>query len=362
MILSETSKRRTGDFEILFQEALSKPLSSDPNMRLNNNNTLAGLLSGSNPNARTSLPDLLDSLETLYPLLDISVPQLNNADLENWDIEQHTPWVAYRPIGLTDGKDEIIPAWDANGDYHELSSLDEPEHLVIVLKHNERVKVISHDSDYDSNLELYKMEGIDLPYFSDSKYDYFIPSVFSDIVYCDDCFGGGGGSTGGYNWSRNCGSGSAVGTDVEIKFYALRFDNISAYESWSAGRPEVKFNFFIPTGANAVRKESGYTNPKRSDIDRRWYVLDHNVRRWNLTNHGSAFAIVMVEDDIGVPDSDHYNYLNWYMGSTSYSKRYAVNMTTGDMLMVDYQFDRLCRAKEFSQSEVSWRMTFPSYW
>lgn len=145
--------------------------------------------------------EFTENVVSIMPYVQISVP----INIGNWDVQNYSPLVAYRPIGIPSEKFEYVKAFDPNGGLVKLPLDKEPNLPVIVIGISER-------------------------------YGTYINSK-KDMIEPDPDGSGGGGST----------SDDYCNRDVNIgKFDIISYASFSGktekfrYEPWVDGKSEVK--------------------------------------------------------------------------------------------------------------------------
>ncbi len=156
-VKAEASKQFDGDYDILFDKMKNKELEiSQANARGNPLrqsfiDVLAGTPKGKRYYASTGeLQAFIDSLQVLYPLIQVSIPQLEHDSAENWNIETHEPLVAFVPSEHDETTTQFITAYDSKGKSYQLDAQNEPDRLVIVVSENERLIVVPNTSSANS--------------------------------------------------------------------------------------------------------------------------------------------------------------------------------------------------------------------
>lgn len=149
-----------------------------------------------------SLDDILDSVRVLFPTMIVSIPDLGNSNLEDWEGDNNLK-VAYLPEGLAKDID-FMPAFDKDGNMTKLDAVNPPDELVIVVSNDHTLYTVSND---DLKTALNNCYQEVRPVFQDESYSYF------DGQAIDDCSGIGAGSGGGSGGSSGGNNGSDSGSD-----------------------------------------------------------------------------------------------------------------------------------------------------
>jgi hypothetical protein len=208
---------------------------------------------------RTFCPYLIEIIYKLFGIL----PQLS---------EKHT---TSKKEGLFLCKNERdAKPFDNKGNIHWLELNKTPDFPVIVLGNNER-------TDDEGNFiytEDTRKNGTEYPVDPP----------------CDDCGGGGGGGGGGGYTGittatvRTNGLGEYIGR--------IKFTDISDYEAWILGKPEIRLQAYSASGVNLA---SGFWNPIRHEVDNTWKILNYKLFNWYWADYGNFLCMSWVEEDGG---------------------------------------------------------------
>jgi len=131
-----------GDYNFLVAMNHSETIESSNTGSRSKNLLFSEVLAGKNSsasNARVLDDSFIEDLLKEFPLLQVAVPELESLSVENWDVENEDPLVAYVPETIVDDK---IEAYDKEGNVHYLSASEEPDRLVIVISENERIMAL----------------------------------------------------------------------------------------------------------------------------------------------------------------------------------------------------------------------------
>lgn len=289
-IKKEVSKKFDGDYNILFQQAKNKEISTDSEAR--GSVTFAEASFGNNRNGRSNSNDsLLTQLEEEYPTMQIAIPNLENKSVENWKTGSHQPLVAILPSDYDESTHKTIIAYSSDGTSKEISTENEPDELVVVISPSERVMAFPRQETTRNHVsECFLSE----PILTTASFDYYL-----DQRVLVDCGGsatpvddGGGGNTGGDTSGSDC--------DVQnIHTLELHDEALKHIESWASGAPEIKLLVYTnENGYNTKPKHFGVYEPtKRKYIRDPWPVngaKGNNLFNWN---DGSEFLLWFYEKD-----------------------------------------------------------------
>ena len=146
-------ERFDGDYNVLFAQIQNKEVTVNRNGKEATVTFEELILEGldiAKPDAIGNLGtgagamSFFDKVAEVYPLLQVALPQLEDLSAEDWDTSNDQLPIAVVPESIVDNK---LPALYANGETHLLSTLEEPEELVLVISQNERVIAIPRNSN-----------------------------------------------------------------------------------------------------------------------------------------------------------------------------------------------------------------------
>ena len=160
LIKDEAQKQFDGDFDILFKNIANMSVENHLKSKFSgkDNVTVKELLEEYFPDSyqkkfKSGL-SIIDDLVKQYPDLQISVPVHN----EDWDPDNYTPVVTFIPEEYKDQTTKSIPAYNNNGEKISLDAVNKPSEPVIVIGHNERMRIIEPDDTPPST--PYNLTGI----------------------------------------------------------------------------------------------------------------------------------------------------------------------------------------------------------
>ncbi|WP_299219922.1 hypothetical protein [uncultured Aquimarina sp.] len=251
---------------------------------------------------------LMNAIKVTYPLLQIALPEFDNHKVAEWDTESSIPLVAYLPLRI---KNDIIPAYDAEGNYYELSASTPPENLVIVVKQNERVTVINKNSKKRTEI-LSKMFGDDCeiiaPAFhqNDTNEYHFTDDLMNQANLCS----GGGGGTGGGSGSGDNGCDRSR-KSTKDRLNKLKFNSMPSFREvaeWHDGALEIEVTAFFGISEDS---EVSITKPFRGsrgqfkncgvfNCNPDWFDLfNTEIYTWDKDTYGDKMLYVWIEKDGG---------------------------------------------------------------
>ena len=290
-----------GDYDILLQAVRSKPVSGLKASGRNASLTFEEVLLGSNSensgrNTSGGGTSFLDSLGALFPLMQIAIPALDSKSAENWNTQTHQPLVAVMPADFQEGVTKTITAFDAAGREYEIDAEKQPENLVMVISHNERLIAVPKGTMPERGRT--KSECI-LLYFSSATHDYYLNDNTST-----GCGGGGGGwGGGGGSGGGNLGCARTEGSWERLRGIYFSQSAWAAYEGWPAGAPEIDVRVYAPSsatnfqGISSILFLDNLEPNRRNDIDERWWDPNRSIVAWNTNTYSSTLLYSFVEDD-----------------------------------------------------------------
>lgn len=136
-VKTEVEKRFDGDVNVLFSDLVKKDITVETKSGhaiLNVKDYLNGFYSSTKSTGQS----IVDSLQQMYPLLQVAVP----VHADEWD-GSYVPKIAYVPYPFDEQNTQSIPAICPDGSWIALDAKNEPDEPVIVLSQNERISIDS---------------------------------------------------------------------------------------------------------------------------------------------------------------------------------------------------------------------------
>lgn len=266
-IKGEVLKKFDGDYDILYRNADDKMV---------NGRTVKSIFETSTRNSASRTAPLdLDRVLVKYPLLNISVP----VNAEKWDVNSYEPLVVVISNIKDESKLDKIKAYDKEGNIHWLDAQKAPNVPVIVIGSNERTVLQPNG------------EAI-------LRKDFVKTTVKNGrISLYEDPNGGGGG--GGCTYADNS----------WLYLKGMSSPDISHYESWAKGAPEITMQVFTPGSADnfttlgKIRQIDEMEPGSRSDInDNNWWNVNYSVVYWNPSTIAKTLLFHFYEVDGGIPN------------------------------------------------------------
>ncbi|HZI01651.1 MAG TPA: hypothetical protein VEX63_10915 [Flavisolibacter sp.] len=188
----------------------------------------------------------IERIATQIPKLQISVP----VNCEEWNPATYTPLVAIAPYGVQETEIKAIKSFDSNSKVHWLAADKDPDEPVIVAGVSERV-----DEKGNVAQEFVKPE----------------PKASKGTR----------------------GTGRLPGSFE--KMHAIKIKNLSAIESWTAGRLELKL--YTVNTEEQVAVANRYTwEPKRKWVDNKDWEVNDGLFSWQQA-YGEYFTYRWLEVD-----------------------------------------------------------------
>jgi hypothetical protein len=311
-IKEETSSQFDGDYNFLFELSKDKEIQLDEGRT--ESITFANLLCSGNGNLRVDDQEyalLLNQLETEYPTMQISVPQLEDISVEDWNTSGFVPMVAVLNSDFDEHTTKFVTAYNELGEQFLLSVDQEPEHLVVVISQSETVLAFElFDDPYIGQMRSFCEQPMAL-YTSDS-FNFYLDS---DLVYYQNCLIVGdsdisGSPTTGGN-QVICDRDDKTGEnrrDVLLKAKFKSKEQMRTLERWIQGKPEMYV--FIVFAKNNNTRNPQFSHTIKGADKKGWYhrnlfgnvVLDMNklnipVVTWDKEVYGKTMRYYWMEKD-----------------------------------------------------------------
>jgi hypothetical protein len=299
----KTNLQFDGDFNFLIENTKDESLNTgfdDVNKRSRSFGSIVSGVNLSDKRVSGTVDGFLDSIARFHPLLQVFVPEFSE---ENFRIQGTDYLVAYIPRKI---ENEIIPAYDKDGNYHELSSTERPEIPVIVIKENERVTAIPKGNNASNRI-------LDCPILAEAIYENDYNSYYyTEDVYDSQnlCIGGGGTGGGGPIEGSSCDRNLNSGKD---RLNRLKFNSMQDFRDvneWFDGGQEIEvtITFAISNGnISSLKKfwtgsDSDFKDCGLFNCNTQWFYLGNaEIVTWTLSTYGDAMLYVWIEKDPGDP-------------------------------------------------------------
>lgn len=230
------------------------------------------------------------------PLLQVAMPSLSDKNTESWDAGTHIPIVVYRPPDADLNKLQTLTAF-RNGEEISFDITREPDQLVLVISHNERVIAIPRNKIPDL---LAGRSCLPDPILTDDQNDYYLKQDVYDCLNVQV-------STEGSDASGECDRDQPGGQDHLIRARFATIDILRQAEHYLDGNPEVFFFVTLasknPSGFSSLRKS--YPSSDRSEwkdcglfrCKTEWYDKTLPVFSWDRTLFGDLVRYDWFEED-----------------------------------------------------------------
>lgn len=270
LIKEEANRQFDGDYDILFRKLKDEQTGNGKVL-----NVLARHLSALEKNPSFANPENeLNSLSADVPLLNIAVP----IHMDKWDAAQYTPLVAVVPSNFDEKTTERVKAFDQHGKVTWLSVKAMPDMPVIVVGLNERVV-------YEDGTFAMKDYLVD-----ENMVHYVMPDEL--VLEPGDGGGGGGGGSTGTSSSWTC------RIDGKTDYLTgMWFKDISEYEAWILGKPEVVLKIKNPYNQGEIGHHR--YKEERSKFDNTWFNTNSYLYPWDINMVSDAVGYLWYEDDGG---------------------------------------------------------------
>ncbi len=281
------------------------------NILINNRDSYLNLSSllqlESSSNKRSGEMSLLDSIQAYYPLIQIAVSELEEGLTEGWDVQGQEPIIAYVPTNIVN---DIIPAFNNQGEYVELSASNSPKELVIIISENERVIEVSRNNQINNFRALNGRCPILDPVFQSNEYDYFLKTEYYDALACELIPIDGGGGSGGGTPQNYCNRDRSTSKD---RTYRLKLNSSTVYkdakDGWFNNDLEFRVDILFGQKNGTISNLTKYFDAKQKDVkDLQWLNIDAELVNWNIETYGDAMLFTWLEDDAGGTTKNTFNW------------------------------------------------------
>ncbi|WP_288006870.1 hypothetical protein [Thermonema sp.] len=308
----ELLKQFGGDYEVLLS------MHANDNITLAGSRVMAGkvsvkdILAGKYANRlrRTneySIDDIEEILQKM-PLLQVAMPELETADANRWDAKSLVPLVAYIP---SKKEGDIIPAYDFEGNYYELSAKEEPKQPVIVISENEWTLALSKNDEAARCPEILRASA-----YEDEHYVYVFRDKYEEAVIA--CGGGGVPPSGGGSTPPNqppvsnpsCPREGRVGVyDFVGNTKFTNMTQLRRVREWYDGKLELRTRIYyadyqigdvLEAASKSIRVPQRYFTECKllfTDCYTVWYNLNLRLERWDPQHWGDRICIEWSEMD-----------------------------------------------------------------
>lgn len=294
---NEACNQFDGDYDILIASSLEKPIQSGEETLKSENTTFYNYLSNKRALLKSySNESILDSIVRYCPLMQISIPELEDGSTENWDVANTDVYIVFLNSEFDESTSSYVQAFDKNGMSHQLSLDTLPTLPVIVISNNERLSV-SNLKNYDTNV-----------YYSNEYYTY-------RFLDCENV------ELKSYDRDSN--------TKKDV-LYKAKFVSKAAFrqvETWPNGRPEFKviIAFSEKNGTNVtagtmekILSKDGWIKRYVVTVKLLTKTLNIPIFSWDKDIYGLKMKYHWIEQDNGNGTKEI---------NTSLTNKFSDNMT-----------------------------------
>jgi len=307
-VKKSASKRFDGDVNFLFQAVKNDVLDDKSVSGARSKATFADILFGNTTSStgREQSSTFLDSLERLHPLLQIAMPTLPTASIDDWDASNEIPWV----VVLTGNVGEELTAYDQDGNIHKISSTVPPDRPVIVVGENERVIAVAKTAENEKSFlnGAGRAQSV-APLFENSNYAYYNSSDYYEALNNAVLYEGGGSGGGGSSGTSSCTRDARSNKDelVRMSFAEIRYFNQAS--QWFDSGLEIEFTITFANANGAISKLTKFVSGPDRDFRNcpfpglkckpAWKEINAEIVTWDKSIYGNAMHYFWVEKDPG---------------------------------------------------------------
>jgi hypothetical protein len=281
VLKAEALKKFDGDFDVLYQPFAAGHAAFEQHV--------AEAVAGTGQ-AGLTMPALLGRI----PTLTLSVP----VNIDKWDAATYAPLVIFIPVGYNERTATRVKAYDQDGNEHWLDAKKAPGFPVVVVGPSERVHSgLVATAQPTRELSSLKPQGTTTSNMEDNSDTQFETPA-------DDDSGGGGAPTnftnGTYNPTYLGGPNCRVDKQTEF-LRSLWMADVSKYEDWFLGDPEIKLQILSPAGNGGTLSTTvveGRYEMGRKTIEAT-YNCDSRLHYWDKSILGQVLVYVWIEEDYG---------------------------------------------------------------
>lgn len=274
LIKTEAQKKFDGDYDVLYQHIDKKSVSGK---------SFASIMAQNAQKANVASRTMpFNELTSQIPLLNISVP----VNIDKWNTSSFEPLVVVQSNVKDESKLKYEKAFDKNGNIHWLDAQKAPDFPVIVVGLSERIEIVNGVLSLKKGI----IDNLDSP-------------VLNYVKDGGDSGGGGGGGS-----TPPPPTGCRYADNAYLYLTGISSPDISVYESWARGVPEITYRVFAPSNGNfsslgEIRAEHQMQPPSRSSVsDNNWWNPNRTIVYWNPASYGQTFVFSFLEiDDSGDP-------------------------------------------------------------
>ncbi|GAB3635534.1 hypothetical protein GCM10027422_11240 [Hymenobacter arcticus] len=268
---AEALKKADGDYDVLYQPFVATHADFGQHVAT----TMA---------AGSSDAPTMTELLSHTPTLNLSVP----VNIEKWDAATYAPLVIFIPAGYNERTATRVKAYDQDGNEHWLDAQKAPDFPVVVVGRSERVTSVAAAAKQPT---VGAAQSISPTGGSTTN---LYPQGGTEISEGGE--GGGGG--GGYTPLGTTGTtATSCRTDRQIEYLReIWMKDVSKYESWFLGEPEIRLQIMSPLGTNGSSILDVMYTMSRGAIEDHWYC-NTSLYFWNKATITNTVGYLWVEQD-----------------------------------------------------------------
>jgi hypothetical protein len=280
-----------------------------------------------------------DELNLHDPLMQIAMPSLTSLTADDWEVSHEIPLVVYRPPDVDLNEVTSLKAF-REGVEVSLDITEEPDELILVVSHNERVLTTPVSVKPDVLKDRICLVE---PVLQDENFDYYLKSEINDCQISG--YSPGTGSSSGCNRDQY---------DRRDHVTRAKFASINIFrqaEHYLDGNPEVFFIITLgsknPSGFSSLRKS--FVSNDRSQwkdcglfsCSTEWHDKTLPIFNWDRTVFGDLVRYDWFEEDYSKAKIDLTLGLSTKISDVSVSGGVKITINEKDYFL-DQDFVEYC--------------------
>jgi hypothetical protein len=330
---TKATERLDGDYNFLIEFNRNESIGTNSRDINKRTRSFGSIIAGIELTSKRTenVEDLLDSIAKIHPLLQVYMPELS----DEIDFSQDQDYlVAFVPSAI---QNDIVPAYDKDGNYFELNANDPPTRPVIVISENERILAFPKNQNVSSRI-------LDCPIIAEAVFEneQNIYYLREDVLESNNiCVIGGGGGTIGTGPGSGCERDNRTSKE---KFYRFKLKSMTIFDQikdqWISGDLEFEVTVTIAplNGTPFPVTKVFYLN--NSDVrdcgvfkcNPEWVYQSAEIITWNRSIYGDRMMYVWSEYDPGTTQTQNFSFSNSYKlgdGNTT-TNNASFSITTTD--------------------------------
>lgn len=311
-----------GDYNVLYTEIRNKRIEYKSEQGKIESITFEDLLVQQNTSGRISAinPDFLQSLISVYPILQIAVPETATYTAEDWDTQNIKPSIAILESDFDETTTQYVRGYDPDGNEIIVDAFNEPNNLFLVIGASERVIAISKT---DGSIIAARTHVANL-IFEDENYYYYDRALYEGSVAPTVEINSGSGTI----------SPCRTWGDAEF-LYQINCTDIKSYEHWIAGAPELRLQVFSPEFSFSSLIHTGEMEPRRRrDIKDKWWTKEVQLFKWSERFTGEGVVFFWYEVDGGARTKE-------IKLNAGYTKKDGTNISASTTIEIGKRDDKI---------------------